>query len=72
MLLCILTGGNVDLSVGATLCLVGAIAAQLMSNTSLNAVLVIIICLAISAVIGTCLLYTSCRNCWACVTGSMS
>lgn len=51
MLLCILTGGNVDLSVGATLCLVGAIAAQLMSNTSLNAVLVIIICLAISAVI---------------------
>ncbi|WP_308541282.1 sugar ABC transporter permease [uncultured Oscillibacter sp.] len=53
MLLCILTGGNVDLSVGATLCLVGAIAAQLMSNTSLNAVLVIIICLAISAVIGT-------------------
>lgn len=53
MLLCILTGGNVDLSVGATLCLVGAIAAQLMSNTSLNAVLVILICLAISAVIGT-------------------
>lgn len=51
MLLCILTGGNVDLSVGATLCLVGAIAAQLMSNTSLNAVLVILICLAISAVI---------------------
>ena len=49
MLLCILTGGNVDLSVGATLCLVGAIAAQLMSNTSLNAVLVILICTSMCA-----------------------
>ena len=52
MLLCILTGGNVDLSVGSTLCLVGAIAAQLMANTSLNAVLVILICLVISTAIG--------------------
>ena len=52
MLLCILTGGNVDLSVGATLCLVSAIAAQLMSNTSLPAVVVILICLAIAIIIG--------------------
>ena len=35
MLLCILTGGNVDLSVGSTVCLVGAICAQLLANTSL-------------------------------------
>lgn len=28
MLLCILTGGNVDLSVGSTVCVVGAAAAQ--------------------------------------------
>ena len=53
MLLCILTGGNVDLSVGSTLCLVGAVAAQLMSRLpDLNFVLVILICLAISALIG--------------------
>ena len=38
MLLCILTGGNVDLSVGSTVCLVGAICAQLLANTSLPAV----------------------------------
>ncbi len=52
MLLCILTGGNVDLSIGATVCLVGAIGAQLMANTSLNAVLVVVICLAVGALIG--------------------
>lgn len=52
MLLCILTGGNVDLSVGSTLCLVGAIAAQLLSRTGLNAIVVIVICIAVSVVIG--------------------
>ena len=52
MLLCILTGGNVDLSVGSTVCLIGAIGAQLLANTNLNAVLVIIICLAAACVIG--------------------
>ena len=52
MLLCILTGGNVDLSVGSTVCLIGAIGAQLMANTNLNAILVILICLAAACVIG--------------------
>lgn len=52
MLLCILTGGNVDLSVGASLCLVSAIAAQLLAKTTLNAVLVILICMAIATAIG--------------------
>ena len=52
MLLCILTGGNVDLSVGSTVCLVGAIGAQLLYNTNLNAILVIIICLVVGALIG--------------------
>ena len=51
MLLCILTGGNVDLSVGSTLCLVGAVAAQLMA-AGLNPVLTIILCLIISLLIG--------------------
>lgn len=52
MLLCILTGGNVDLSVGSTVCLVGAIAAQLLDKTSVPAVLTIIICLVVGAAIG--------------------
>lgn len=52
MLLCILTGGNVDLSVGATLCLVGAVAAQLMDQSSMGALPTILIAMLIAAVIG--------------------
>ena len=52
MLLCILTGGNVDLSVGSTVCLVGALAAQLLDKTSVPAVPTIIICLLVGALIG--------------------
>ncbi len=52
MLLCILTGGNIDLSVGSTVCLVGALAAKLLQVTNLHAILVIIICLGLGAVIG--------------------
>ena len=52
MLLCILTGGNVDLSVGSTVCLVGAMAAQLLDKTGMNAILVIILSLIVGAIIG--------------------
>ena len=52
MLLCILTGGNVDLSVGSILCLVGAVAAQLMAKLNLNAGLTILLCLVIAVLIG--------------------
>ena len=52
MLLCILTGGNIDLSVGSTVCLVGAVAAQLMAKHDMNAWLVICICLLLSVLIG--------------------
>lgn len=52
MLLCILTGGNIDLSVGSTVCLIGAIAAQMLANTGVPAVFVILICLALSILIG--------------------
>ena len=52
MLLCILTGGNIDLSVGSTVCLIGAIAAQLMSKHNMNAYAVIILCLLLSVIIG--------------------
>ena len=51
MLLCILTGGNVDLSVGSTVCLVGAVAAQLMA-AGVNALIVIPLCIVISLLIG--------------------
>ncbi len=53
MLLCILTGGNVDLSVGSILCLVGAVAAQMMSAfPNISFIVVILVCLAISVLIG--------------------
>lgn len=36
MLLCILTGGNIDLSVGSVVCFVGAVGAELMMNKGVN------------------------------------
>ena len=51
MLLCILTGGNVDLSVGSTVCVVGAAAAQMLSH-GLPALAVIPVCLLLSVIIG--------------------
>ena len=52
MLLCILTGGNVDLSVGSTVCLVGALCAQLLDKAGMPAIPTILICLAVGALIG--------------------
>ncbi len=52
MLLCILTGGNIDLAVGSVVCLVGAIAAQLFAKTSLGAIPVIIIGLLVGLLVG--------------------
>ncbi len=51
MLLCILTGGNVDLSVGSTLCLSGALAAKILDLGG-SAGVAILASLALSAVIG--------------------
>ena len=51
MLMCILTGGNIDLSVGSTACLVGAVCAQLL-NAGLNWFLVIVIGIVIGLCIG--------------------
>ena len=51
MLLCILTGGNIDLSVGSTVCLVGAVCAQLLA-AGWPAIPVILICLVVGALIG--------------------
>ncbi len=52
MLLCILTGGNVDLSIGSTVCLTGAVAVQLMSKMNTPAIVAIIGALLIGAIIG--------------------
>jgi len=52
MLLCILTGGNIDLSVGATVCLVGAIAGVLMVNMGWNIYVSMVICLLVGIAIG--------------------
>ena len=52
MLLCILTGGNIDLSVGSVVCFVGAVGAKLMVEAEMNLVLVIIIMLIVGTAIG--------------------
>ncbi|MBP5746242.1 MAG: sugar ABC transporter permease, partial [Lachnospiraceae bacterium] len=52
MLMCILTGGNIDLSVGSTVCLIGAIAAQMLTKHNMNPILVICLCLIFACLIG--------------------
>lgn len=52
MLLCILTGGNIDLSVGSVVCLIGAIAGKLVVTYHMNIFLAIIICLVVGICIG--------------------
>lgn len=52
MLLCILTGGNIDLSVGSVICLVGGVAAVMITNKGMNPILTIVICLLIGLIAG--------------------
>lgn len=52
MLLCILTGGNIDLSVGSVVCFVGAIGATLMENKGMNVYAAIAIMVFVGLVIG--------------------
>ncbi len=52
MLLCILTGGNIDLSVGSVICLVGGVAAVFISNMGMNPALTIIVGLIIGLLVG--------------------
>ena len=56
MLLCILTGGNIDLSVGSVVCFVGAIGAVLMVNMKMNMWLTILIMFVIGTLIGAAIL----------------
>ncbi|WMJ87216.1 multiple monosaccharide ABC transporter permease [Anaerocolumna sp. MB42-C2] len=52
MLLCILTGGNIDLSVGSVVCFVGAIGGTLMVNGKVNIFVSIFVMLIVGALIG--------------------
>ncbi|NLL79183.1 MAG: sugar ABC transporter permease [Clostridiales bacterium] len=52
MLLCILTGGNIDLSVGSIVCFVGAIGATLMENHGMNVYAAIFVMVLVGLLIG--------------------
>ena len=52
MLLCILTGGNIDLSVGSVVCFVGAVGATLMVNMKVPIPLAIVIMILLGTCIG--------------------
>lgn len=52
MLMCILTGGNIDLSVGSIVCLVGAVGASLMVNQKVSIPAAIAVMLITGLVIG--------------------
>ncbi len=52
MTLCILTGGNIDLSVGSVCAFIGAVAGTLIINMKMDAGLAIVICLLVGIAIG--------------------
>lgn len=52
MLLCILTGGNIDLSVGSVVCFVGAIGATLMETKGVSVPVAIIVMILVGVGIG--------------------
>ena len=52
MLLCILTGGNIDLAVGSTVALIGACAGTFIITWGWNTYLSVILCLLIGILIG--------------------
>lgn len=52
MLLCILTGGNIDLSIGSVVALVGAVAGVLIVNMKANIYLAIVVGLLVGTAIG--------------------
>lgn len=52
MLLCILTGGNIDLSVGSVVCFVGAVGGIMMETMHLPVGLAVVLMLALGALIG--------------------
>ncbi len=57
MLMCMLTGGNIDLSCGAVVCLLAAIGAYFLANVGLPVVVVILLMLGVGVVYGIVLGY---------------
>lgn len=53
MLMCMLTGGNIDLSCGSFVCLLGAVGGILMVNLKMNPILAILIMLLVGIVYGS-------------------
>lgn len=52
MLLCILTGGNIDLSVGSIVALIGAICGTLVVNLKWNIYVAMLLCILVGVLIG--------------------
>lgn len=52
MLLCILTGGNIDLSVGSVVAFIGALSGVLIVNNNMGVLPAILICLMVGLLIG--------------------
>jgi multiple monosaccharide ABC transporter membrane protein len=52
MLFCILTGGNIDLSVGSVVCFVGAVGGKMMVTNGMNPYLTMVVMLLVGLLIG--------------------
>lgn len=52
MLLCILTGGNIDLSVGSVICMVGGMAAVMITNHGISVFVTIPVCILVGVLAG--------------------
>lgn len=52
MLFCILTGGNIDLSVGSVVCFVGAVGGKMMIESGISPYLTILAMVVIGALVG--------------------
>lgn len=52
MLFCILTGGNIDLSVGSVVCFIGAVGGSMMVNNGMNSYLSMVVMVLVGLLIG--------------------
>ena len=52
MLFCILTGGNIDLSVGSVVCLIGAVGGKMMVTNGMNSYLSMLVMVLVGILIG--------------------
>ena len=54
MLFCILTGGNIDLSVGSVVCFIGAVGGKMMVTNGMNSYLSMLVMVLVGILIGAC------------------